>query len=95
MLFIFTRSWFALEQLFCVVPVVANVRLEIMGTRCALSWRRQRHDLLLDVESVGLLDQIQQAFLEALQEGLVFHEEQSALKRTSSVSPSLQMRIYI
>ena len=52
-IFIFTRSCLALEQIFCVVPVVANVRLEVMGTRCALSWRRQRHDLLLDVDSPG------------------------------------------
>ena len=94
--FIFTRPRLLflrvlLERLFCVVPVVANIRLEVMGRRCVLSWKQPRGfmrpstisfgDLLLEEVNEELLQELQDAHSFAACEGLVFHEEQSTNHR--------------
>ncbi|CAK9058592.1 unnamed protein product [Durusdinium trenchii] len=73
-----------MERLFCVVPVVANIRLEVLGQRCVFSWKERRSfrpsaispDLLLEEADEGLLQELQDAHASAAFEGFVLHEEQ-------------------
>lgn len=92
--FLFTRAVIAClrplqEWLYCVLPVVANVRLEVSPQRLTFTWsggQRGGSNLLvelgddeasaLELSSSRTLSCLQEAFREASVRGLVFHEEQ-------------------
>ncbi|CAE7248514.1 Ocrl [Symbiodinium natans] len=75
------------ERLFCVVPLVANVRVEVQGKKCVLSWRNLRlrqagaapsaGDLHVEVlDNSVLLQVLKEEHMNACVQGFVFHEEQ-------------------
>lgn len=98
--FLFKRTscpWLSsfMEFLYCVLPVVANIKCFQAVNQCVFQWS-VAHDTaqgmscianegcckLRDIDDkVGLLKAIQEAFAEAVKKSLVFHEEQKVNHR--------------